>query len=181
MLDLLSQTQFHGESSSTVFSSSLKNAQLQEQHLIRTALIRTRLMIWLLGLMLATLDKIKYEVHLTNDYPSLQAFVIKLLRSTKSSLLDLALGIVYLNRFVVCLPDPIDGHCQSPYRLILVSILIARKIRDDSVVKNSEWVKMMHPIFTKNDIQNMERLFLVGIGYNLYVTFDDIMRLLSIK
>jgi hypothetical protein len=128
--------------------------------------------------MLATLNKIKYETHLINDHSSLQAFVVKLLRSTKSSLLDLAFGIVYLNRFVVCLPYPIDGHFQSPYRLILVSILIARKIRDDSVVMNSEWVKMMYPVFTKNDIQNMERLFLVSIGYNLYVTFDDIMRLL---
>lgn len=80
------------------------------------------------------------------------------------------IALVYIERLL--LASGFGVTCTNWRRITLISMIIASKIWDDESFENENFAEVF-PDFTTKQINEMERVFLDFIGYNLYIKGND--------
>ena len=108
------------------------------------------------------------DFHSTPAMP-LQQFLKRLHRGIKCSAECFPIALVLLDRFYRATHERIDK--SSAPRLLLVSLLIATKLRDDRFYKNSAWADVSGVPLTV--LNALEIKFLSAVRYDVFVEADE--------
>ncbi|KIK99447.1 hypothetical protein PAXRUDRAFT_822738 [Paxillus rubicundulus Ve08.2h10] len=114
-----------------------------------------------------------------NPSASFVQFMQKLLETTQVSQSVIVLSLHYIwrlkqrNRFTAGLPG-------SEFRIAVAALMMANKFLDDNTYTNKTWSEVSG--IDLNEINRMEREFLMGVGFSLYVSgkkYDSWLNLLK--
>lgn len=104
---------------------------------------------------------------------SIEDFARWLLMTTNSNLTDTLICLVYIKRFSDHLSPACRVTHETPYRILVTALLLARKFNDDTPQENVAWCSLLSPWLSLSDLATMERQFLHRIAYQLTVTSVD--------
>ncbi|KDQ51302.1 hypothetical protein JAAARDRAFT_62518 [Jaapia argillacea MUCL 33604] len=111
--------------------------------------------------------------------PAFVSFMQKLLETTQVSQSVIVLSLHYIyrlkerNRFT-------NGQAGSEFRVAVAALMMANKFVDDNTYTNKTWSEISS--ISLSEINRMEREFLLGIDFNLYVdkqTYESWLNLLK--
>ncbi|KAI8380997.1 cyclin domain-containing protein [Radiomyces spectabilis] len=98
-----------------------------------------------------------YQHHLL---PPLPVFIHHLYRYCHLTPSVLVVALIYLKRLKTKLPCQSQGEYDTPYKLFLAAVLLALKYIEDSKKHISLLYHVVSPLYTRNDLNEMERSFL---------------------
>lgn len=114
-----------------------------------------------------------------NRLTSLLNFISSLVRHTNVYTPTLLTIVVYLNRLRVILPEDVTGIPSTAHRIFLACIILSAKFHNDSSPLNQHWAKYTDGLFTRQDVNLMERQLLELLDWNIRVTEKDLYENLS--
>ena len=115
--------------------------------------------------------KTEYDSELP-PYIELQMFIMKIKYVCKIHNWNFVMGFMLLDKLLGMNPE-ISLNTNNIHRLLLVSIMIQNKYSEDAHYDNIHWAKVLNLSITK--INELEVKFLCDIGFNLNITFPDIL------
>ncbi|KAL7414286.1 cyclin-domain-containing protein [Mrakia frigida] len=92
-----------------------------------------------------------------------------ILKTTQVSAQVVLMAILFIDRFKKS--SPMSGERGSELRLLVVGLLLANKTLDDSAYTNKTWSEVSH--IDLEDLNRMERQFLLGIAFDLWTSTDE--------
>lgn len=107
--------------------------------------------------------------------PSLRTFITRLVRYTNVYTPTLLTTVCYLNKLRRILPADAKGLPSTIHRLFLACLILSAKFHNDSSPLNKHWAKYTDGLFTREDINLMERQLLNLLNWDLRVTEDDLI------
>ncbi|KAI7872448.1 hypothetical protein BDF14DRAFT_1753581 [Spinellus fusiger] len=86
----------------------------------------------------------------------------------------LVIGLIYLERLKACLPNESQGEYDTPYKMFLASVVLASKFVDDGNTVTHAVYRAVAVLYTREELNEMERSFLGVINFNLYVSLNQV-------
>ncbi|KAJ1667457.1 hypothetical protein IW140_000830 [Coemansia sp. RSA 1813] len=108
------------------------------------------------------------------NLPSIERFIFNITTTLEIKTAVLVTALIYVERLSRRLPESATGTVDTPYRIFLASLLLADKFWSDSAVPVKSLVAATGGIFAQREISNMERALIKLLGFNLFVSVDQI-------
>ncbi|KAJ2158160.1 hypothetical protein GGF46_003967 [Coemansia sp. RSA 552] len=108
--------------------------------------------------------------------PSIEAFVASVAQTLKASPVVVVTSLIYVERLSKRLPQSATGKADTPYRIFLVSLLLADKFWSDRAMGVKALVAATGGLFRHAEILAMEKALLRIIGFDLFVSAAHIRR-----
>ncbi|RCI01083.1 hypothetical protein CU097_015592 [Rhizopus azygosporus] len=106
--------------------------------------------------------------------PSLPKFVKAIFKKCRLSPAVTVVGLIYLERLKKNLPNGAKGEYDTPYKLFLAAMILATKYIEDHSGHAVYIYRVVSPIYTPQELNEMERSFLNILKFNLYVDSDQV-------
>ncbi|CAO3691755.1 unnamed protein product [Rhizopus microsporus] len=92
--------------------------------------------------------------------PSLSKFVKTIFKKCRLSPAVIVVGLIYLDRLKKNLPNGAKGEYDTPYKLFLAAMILATKYIEDHSGHAVHIYRVVSPIYTPRELNEMERSFL---------------------
>ncbi|KAI9026672.1 cyclin domain-containing protein [Phycomyces nitens] len=86
----------------------------------------------------------------------------------------LVIGLIYLERLKASLPSQSRGEYDTPYKMFLAAVVLASKFADDNNSVTHSVYRFVSPLYSRKELNEMERSFLGVIKFNLYVDLSQV-------
>ncbi|ORY98596.1 hypothetical protein BCR43DRAFT_503415 [Syncephalastrum racemosum] len=106
--------------------------------------------------------------------PKLSNFIHQVYNKCRLTPTLLVVALIYLERLQSRLPSGSQGEFDTPYKLFLASVVLASKFLEDSTPVARSIYRVVAPVYSPQDITDMERSFLGVIKYNLFVNLAQV-------
>ncbi|KAJ2359340.1 hypothetical protein IWW50_000142 [Coemansia erecta] len=106
--------------------------------------------------------------------PPLESFVCSVAKTLSVKPAVVVTSLIYVERLSERLPQSATGKMDTPYRIFLAALLLADKYWSDQAVKVKALVAATGGLFKHREILAMERALLRILGFNLFVSADQI-------
>ncbi|KAI9260856.1 cyclin domain-containing protein [Helicostylum pulchrum] len=100
----------------------------------------------------------RYYQHLL--LPELPIFIKLVYQKCRLTPTVLVIGLIYLERLKKNLPDQAQGEYDTPYKLFLAAMIVATKYIEDYSSHALSIYKIVSPLYTSRELNEMERSFL---------------------
>ncbi|KAJ2381376.1 hypothetical protein GGI23_007599 [Coemansia sp. RSA 2559] len=110
------------------------------------------------------------------NLPSIETFIFNITTSLDIKTAVLVTALIYVERLSRRLPESATGTVDTPYRIFLASLLLADKFWSDSAVPVKALVAAAGGVFAHREIASMERALIKLLGFNLYVSAEQIRK-----
>ncbi|CAO3648815.1 unnamed protein product [Mucor hiemalis] len=114
-----------------------------------------------------------YQHMLLPELPTFIKLVYKKCRLTPSVLV---IGLIYLERLKKNLPDQAQGEYDTPYKLFLAAMIVATKYIEDHSSHAVSIYRIVSPLYTSKELNEMERSFLGVLKFDLFVDISEMDR-----
>ncbi|KAJ2517715.1 hypothetical protein H4217_003783 [Coemansia sp. RSA 1939] len=108
------------------------------------------------------------------NLPTIEAFILNITTALDIKTAVLVTALIYVERLSQRLPESATGTADTPYRIFLASLLLADKFWSDSAVPVKSLVAATGGVFAHREIASMERAMIKLLGFNLFVSADQI-------
>ncbi|KAJ2658845.1 PHO85 cyclin-1 [Coemansia sp. RSA 1200] len=108
------------------------------------------------------------------NLPTIEAFIFNIITALDIKTAVLVTALIYVERLSQRLPESATGTADTPYRIFLASLLLADKFWSDSAVPVKSLVTATGGVFAHREIASMERAMIKLLGFNLFVSADQI-------
>ncbi|KAI8087661.1 cyclin domain-containing protein [Gilbertella persicaria] len=102
-------------------------------------------------------ERIYYQHMLLPDLPK---FIKLVYQKCRLSPTVLVIGLIYLERLKKNLPQQAQGEYDTPYKLFLAAMIVATKYIEDYNSHATSIYKIVSPLYTSRELNEMERSFL---------------------
>jgi hypothetical protein len=119
-----------------------------------------------------------------NDYdsnlPSIEEFVVSVIRRSNVSVPALIASLVYISRLQTYLPSTVTGCPSTHHRIFLVALILADKAHNECSIKNTHWSQYSavpehnFPGFSIGEVNRMERQFLYLLDWDIRIDPQDL-------
>lgn len=92
--------------------------------------------------------------------PSLPTFIKLVYQKCRLTPTVLVIGLIYLERLKKNLPQEAQGEYDTPYKLFLAAMIVATKYIEDYSSHALSIYKIVSPLYTSRELNEMERSFL---------------------
>ncbi|GAA5804071.1 hypothetical protein HPULCUR_009557 [Helicostylum pulchrum] len=116
----------------------------------------------------------RYYQHLL--LPELPIFIKLVYQKCRLTPTVLVIGLIYLERLKKNLPDQAQGEYDTPYKLFLAAMIVATKYIEDYSSHALSIYKIVSPLYTSRELNEMERSFLGVLKFDLYVDITEMDR-----
>ncbi|GAA5816450.1 hypothetical protein MFLAVUS_009979 [Mucor flavus] len=116
----------------------------------------------------------RYYQHLL--LPDLPVFIKLVYQKCRLTPTVLVIGLIYLERLKKNLPDQAQGEYDTPYKLFLAAMIVATKYIEDYSSHALSIYKIVSPLYTSRELNEMERSFLGVLKFDLYVDITEMDR-----
>ncbi|KAI8094264.1 cyclin domain-containing protein [Thamnidium elegans] len=116
----------------------------------------------------------RYYQHLL--LPELPTFIKLVYQKCRLTPTVLVIGLIYLERLKKNLPDQAQGEYDTPYKLFLAAMIVATKYIEDYSSHALSIYKIVSPLYTSRELNEMERSFLGVLKFDLYVDITEMDR-----
>ncbi|KAI9470841.1 MAG: hypothetical protein EXX96DRAFT_611992 [Benjaminiella poitrasii] len=114
-----------------------------------------------------------YQHMLLPDLPTFIKIIYKKCQLTPTVLV---IGLIYLERLKRNLPDEAQGEYDTPYKLFLAAMIVATKYVEDDVSYATSIYRIVLPLYSKKELNEMERSFLNVLKFDLYIDVSEMDR-----
>ncbi|KAJ2548748.1 PHO85 cyclin-1 [Coemansia sp. RSA 1933] len=155
--------------------ASVDLGRVHEQQLLRTAAFSLKSLLRTDG---HRSDSAQHQQILLNpmlpNLPSIETFIFNITTNLDVKTTVLVTALIYVERLSRRLPESATGTADTPYRIFLASLLLADKFWSDSAMPVKSLVAATGGVFAQREISNMERALLKLLGFNLFVSADQV-------
>ncbi|KAI8986431.1 cyclin domain-containing protein [Pilobolus umbonatus] len=111
--------------------------------------------------------------------PKLDIFIMSIYQDCHLTPAVLVIGLIYLKRVRRNLPRESHGDYDTSYKLFLAAVIIATKYIEDFVSNAVSIYKVVSPLYSSKELNEMERSFLGILQFNLHVDLGEIYKFIS--
>ncbi|KAI8326119.1 hypothetical protein GQ54DRAFT_295039 [Martensiomyces pterosporus] len=139
---------------------------------------------WSLRSLMRTTDQLAQGTSLRSNFahiipasqtlPTIEVFVHSITASLSIKPAVLVTALIYVERLGSRLPKSATGTADTPYRIFLSALLLADKYWSDHSVVAKSLVGASGGLFQQREICAMERALLKFLGFNLFVSAEEI-------
>ncbi|CAO3611386.1 unnamed protein product [Mucor fragilis] len=108
--------------------------------------------------------------------PDLPTFIKLVYQKCHLTPTVLVIGLIYLERLKKNLPDQAQGEYDTPYKLFLAAMIVATKYIEDYASHAVSIYRIVAPLYTSRELNEMERSFLGVLKFDLYVDISEMDR-----
>ncbi|KAI9501095.1 hypothetical protein GGI25_006071 [Coemansia spiralis] len=108
------------------------------------------------------------------NLPPIETFVCSITSTLGIKTAVLVTALIYVERLSRRLPASATGTVDTPYRIFLAALLLADKFWSDHAVPIKSLVAATGGVFPLREISNMERALIKLLGFNLFVSADQV-------
>ncbi|KAI8386886.1 cyclin domain-containing protein [Blakeslea trispora] len=108
--------------------------------------------------------------------PELPKFIKVIYQKCRLSPTVLVISLIYLERLKKNLPEKAQGEYDTPYKLFLAAIIVATKYIEDYKSHASSIYKIVSPLYSPKELNEMERSFLGVLKFDLFVNLSEMDR-----
>ncbi|KAG2195352.1 hypothetical protein INT46_010950 [Mucor plumbeus] len=108
--------------------------------------------------------------------PELPKFIKLVYQKCRLTPTVLVIGLIYLERLKKNLPDQAQGEYDTPHKLFLAAMIVATKYIEDYASHAVSIYRIVSPLYTSRELNEMERSFLGVLKFDLFVDISEMDR-----
>jgi hypothetical protein len=115
----------------------------------------------------------------SSHLPDLIPFISLITDKCDVQPIHLVMALIYVSRFRKSLPPSYKAEPEAAHRIFVASLLVASKYSEDRCLSTKQVVRATGDVWSIKEITRMELAFLRFLGWDLYVSHEEMTRFLK--